>query len=184
MGCWGAPRDWWRSSRSQSGGVLYDWGAHLVEYVFQVVDAEVVEVAGFAREGVWATSSPWKADTNEDESCAVARFRNGVWLILTVTQLDANPSAGIVQFKGTKGTYIMDRNQYEIVSPSLGGELVRVTGRNPESEGWRFYENLKEHFVDGKPLVITPEYARRIVHILELVQRSARKGRALRPHYG
>ncbi len=28
----GKPGDWWRSSRSISGGILYDWGVHLLEY--------------------------------------------------------------------------------------------------------------------------------------------------------
>lgn len=26
------PGDWWRTSRSISGGILYDWGGHLLEY--------------------------------------------------------------------------------------------------------------------------------------------------------
>ena len=31
MGAWDKPKDWWRSSKSISGGILYDWGVHLLE---------------------------------------------------------------------------------------------------------------------------------------------------------
>jgi scyllo-inositol 2-dehydrogenase (NADP+) len=31
MGGYGQPRDWWRTSRKISGGILYDWGVHLLE---------------------------------------------------------------------------------------------------------------------------------------------------------
>ena len=40
------PGTTWRSSKSLSGGVLYDWGVHLIEYMLQVVDSDIVEVTG------------------------------------------------------------------------------------------------------------------------------------------
>jgi scyllo-inositol 2-dehydrogenase (NADP+) len=47
MGGWNRPGDWWRSSKSISGGILYDWGVHLLEYTLQIVDSDIVEVSGF-----------------------------------------------------------------------------------------------------------------------------------------
>ncbi|MHC4916831.1 MAG: Gfo/Idh/MocA family protein, partial [Planctomycetota bacterium] len=35
-GRWGNPGDWWRASRKISGGTLYDWGVHILEYGLQV----------------------------------------------------------------------------------------------------------------------------------------------------
>ncbi|MFZ2655804.1 MAG: Gfo/Idh/MocA family oxidoreductase, partial [Victivallales bacterium] len=40
MGGWGQPGDWWRTSRTISGGILYDWGVHLLEYSFQILEGE------------------------------------------------------------------------------------------------------------------------------------------------
>ncbi|HOF18326.1 MAG TPA: Gfo/Idh/MocA family oxidoreductase, partial [Phycisphaerae bacterium] len=53
MGGYGLPRDWWRTSKTISGGILYDWGVHLLEYALQLMPGKLVEVAGYAKEGFW-----------------------------------------------------------------------------------------------------------------------------------
>lgn len=53
MGQRSKPGDWWRSSKSISGGILYDWGVHLLEYSLQLIRSEIVEVTGFAKNGYW-----------------------------------------------------------------------------------------------------------------------------------
>jgi len=108
MGGRSKPGDSWRSSRSISGGILYDWGVHLLEYALQLVDGEMVEVTGFAKTGFWAPKTAWKKDTNEDEGFAVVRFNTGAWLTLTISQIDSNPKRGVLEITGTKGTYIME----------------------------------------------------------------------------
>lgn len=183
MGRFGKPGDWWRSSKSISGGILYDWGVHLLEYVLQIVDSEVVEVTGFAKKGVWAGQVKWGKDTNEDEGNAIVRFKNGVMLNLTITSLDANPKKGIVEFTGTKGSYVMDHQGYEIYYQD-GNKTTIVKGWAPKSEGWRLYRNVADHMVEGKPLAITGEWARRPIHILDLANRSATEGRTLKAKYG
>jgi len=184
MGRWSKPGDWWRSSKSVSGGILYDWGVHLLEYSLQLLDGEVREIAGFAKAGFWAGQTKWKEDTIEDEAFAAVRFSSGQWLTLSVSHLDANPKRGLLEITGTKGTYLMDHRQWEIVAPSLNGQIKRVTGPNPESEGWRYYRNVADHLVKGAPLVITPEWSRRPIHILDLASRSAAQNRSLRARYG
>ena len=44
-------------------------------------------------------------------------------------------------------------------------------GKNPPSQSWRFYQNLADHLVTGEKLVITPQWARRPIHILESRQK-------------
>lgn len=183
MGRFGKPGDWWRSSKSISGGILYDWGVHLLEYILQVVDSEVVEVSGFAKKGVWSGQVKWGKDTNEDEATAIVRFRNGVLLNLTITNLDSNPKPGIVEFVGTKGSYVMDHQAYEIHNLD-GNKTTIIKGRAMKSEGWRFYRNVADHMVEGKPLAITPEWARRPIHILDLANRSAKEARTMKAKYG
>jgi len=186
MGGWARPRDWWRSSKTISGGILYDWGVHLLEYSLQVMEARIVEVGGFAHTGYWAPQTPYKNDTNEDEAFAVVRFDNGSWLTLCVTSLDANPKEdhGILEITGTEGSYVMDHGTWKTVRYNSDGHRVVTSGKNPPSEGWRFYQNIADHLVKGVPLVITPEWARRPIHILDLACRSAKKGRALPAKYG
>ncbi len=58
IGGYGRPGDWWRSSRSISGGIMYDWGVHFLEYALQIIPENIVEVAGFSKTGFWAGPDP------------------------------------------------------------------------------------------------------------------------------
>ena len=183
MGGYGKPGDWWRTSKSISGGILYDWGVHLLEYSLQILKgAGLAEVAGFAHKGFWAPQTAWKKDTNEDEGFALARFTNGAWLSLTISSLDSNPKHGWLEITGTRGSYVFDGGTWE-VTHVRDGQTVVTKGRNPQGEGWKLYQNVADHLVKGKPLVITPEWARRPIHILDLANQSAKKGTALKAKY-
>jgi scyllo-inositol 2-dehydrogenase (NADP+) len=182
MGNWEKPRDWWRSSKTISGGILYDWGVHLLEYSLQVIPSEIVEVAGFSTGGYWGPQIKWKADASEDEGFAVVRFASGQWLTLMITSLDSNPKRGMLEITGTEGSYIMNYSDWETTTHK-GGRTVITKGKNPPSEGWRFYQNIVAHLVKGEKLVITPQWARRPIHILDLACRSAEKGSSLKAKY-
>jgi predicted dehydrogenase len=182
MGGYGKPGDWWRGSKSISGGILYDWGVHLLEYALQIVNSEIVEVMGFTHAGFWASQTKWKADTIEDEGFCVVRFRNGVCLTLRISQLESLPEPGVVKFTGTQGAYVMGHGEYEVVTHE-GSRRISTRGPNPQNEGWRFYANIAACMTRGEKLVITPEWARRPIHIIDLACQSAKRGVALRAKY-
>lgn len=182
MGGYRCPGAAWRSSKSISGGILYDWGAHLLEYSLQVIKSDIVEVMGHAATGFWAPKTPWKKDTIEDEGFAIVRFKNGAWLTLCISHIDSNPKPGIIEFTGTKGSYIMDHQAYTIVRHD-GQDTITTKGRNRRNEGWRFYKNIANHLTKGTKLVITAEWARRPIHILDLAGQSAKRGKALAAKY-
>jgi scyllo-inositol 2-dehydrogenase (NADP+) len=182
MGGFGCPGNWWRTSKSISGGILYDWGVHLLEYSLQLMDDEIVEVSGFAKTGHWESKTTWKKDCIEDEGFAVVRFKRGGWLTLKISNLEANQRPGILEIGGTKGSYIMNHEDYELITPS-GGKTRVLKAMNPQSEDWRFYQNIADHLTKGTKLVITPEWSRRPIHILDLADKSAKKGTALRAKY-
>lgn len=183
MGGYAMPRDWWRTSKTISGGILYDWGVHLLEYALQLMPGKLVEVAGYAKEGFWGPQTKWKKDANEDEGYLVGRFDNGGRVSLQISNLEARGKDGLVEFVGTKGSYLMHFDRYEITTHANGEKLLR-TGKNPQGEGWKLYQNVCDHLVKGAPLVITPEWARRPIHMIDLAVRSAKKGCALRATYG
>jgi predicted dehydrogenase len=182
MGGWGQPGDWWRTSKAISGGILYDWGVHLLEYALQIMQADIVEVSGFAKNGIWASKTKWKKDTNEDEGCAVIRFHNGGWVNLLISSVDSRPKPGWLEFTGTKGTYAMDWGGWEVITHK-GNQTLTTKGPNPESTGWKLYQNIADHLTKGEKMIITPEWARRPIHILDLANRSAKIGRALPAQY-
>ncbi len=172
------PGTTWRSSKSLSGGVLYDWGVHLIEYMLQVVDSDIVEVTGFARNGFWAAKTPWKKDTNEDEGLAIVRFSSGAWGSLTVSQIDSNPKRGVLEITGTKGTLICGHEDWESIAVK-GKQTIIKKGKNTPDEWHRYYANVVDFLTGKGTLAITPEWARRPIHILDLANQSAKQGKSL-----
>ena len=182
MGGYGYPLHWWRSSKKLSGGVLYDWGVHMLEYSLQLIDGEIADVTGYAHRGFWAEQSPWGADTIEDEASAVVRFRNGAVLFLTVSHIDANGGRTWIEVTGTRGTYKMNWNGYELIR-RVRKQSKTTTGENPPSQWQRYYRDLCDHLVKGTPLTITPEWARRPIHILDLADQSVRRKQTIKAKY-
>lgn len=178
----GKPWDIWRTSRSISGGILYDWGVHFLEYSMQLVDSEITEVTGHSKLGFWASQTKWKADTIEDEGFAVVRFKNGVWVTLCISLIDSNPKRGLMEVTGTKGTFWWDYDNHEITTKD-GGQTIVTKGRNPKEQWENYYANIAAHLTKGEPLVITAEWARRPIHILDLAVKSAERGESLKPKY-
>ncbi len=182
MGAYGQPGDWWRSSKSISGGILYDWGVHLLEYSLQILDGNMTEVSGYASTGHWAQKTRWGDDTNEDEAFAVVRFDNDQLLTLRITNIDSNPPEGQLEITGTEGSYIMSGGEWKTITHEDGVEVIRQ-GQNRDGEGWRFYQNIADHLVEDEPLVITAEWARRPIHILDLADKSVEAGKAMETKY-
>jgi len=182
-GQYGQPGDWWRTSKSISGGILYDWGVHLLEYSLQVLaGAQMTEVSGFAHTGFWASRTKWQKDTNEDDAAAIVRFKGGQVLMLRVSQLEANMRPGWIHFTGTRGAYSMSHGDWALHTVQNGVKTVR-SGSSPKSEGWRFYQNVADHLTRGAKLTITAEWARRPIHIIDWAGQSAQRGTALKTKY-
>lgn len=102
-------------------------------------------------------------------------------LTLLITTLDSNPKRGWVELVGTEGNYLLDGGSNEHIRRD-GNKLVTTTSRLAD-EGWRFYQNIADHLAKGEKLVITGEWARRPIHILDLAVQSARQGKTLRAKY-
>ena len=189
---WGGravPIDWWRSDRAYSGGVLYDWGVHLLEYALQLLPGQTItEVTGFATNGYWVKRASefklWHRDPIEDEARLIARTNAGVAIDLTVTQLDVVGKQHMFEVVGTDGHYSMTFPTWTRTSVRPDGVKVAETGNQPPGEQYRYYQNVADHLMHDAPLVITAEYARRMVHMLDLGVQSAKQGRALPAIYG
>ncbi|MEM1445888.1 MAG: Gfo/Idh/MocA family oxidoreductase [Planctomycetota bacterium] len=190
FGGYSPPRDWWRTSKSISGGVLYDWGVHLLEYSLQLIPDDIVEVSGFAKSGYWESVAPknfpWKGDMNEDEAHAIVRFAGGQMLHLSISMLRSEKIERPywISAVGTKGSYNFGQNGWTTRIANRKNELVEKTGKNPNSDGGKiFYKNIADYLTGKADLVITPEWARRPIHVLDLAGQSAAKGKALKAKY-
>ena len=181
------PKNWWRSDFAKSGGILYDWGVHLLENALQLLPgAKLTEVTGFHHTGYWAglapKDQPWVTTPIEDEGRLIARFHTGQWIEMVVSTLDRH-SHNLIEVVGTEGVYTITWPGYEIWKTDGSGTATTVSGRHYESAYPRFYQNIAAHLLHAEPLIITPQYARRMIHIIDLGIQSARSGRALPAAY-
>jgi len=196
FGNYSMPRDWWRTSKSISGGVLYDWGCHLLEYALQLTPGNLTEVSGYAQHGHWEAQAPkgfpFIGDMNEDDASLVARFDTGAHIHLRVSHLNAEAGVPFMKVYGTKGVYIMlnmggaksDKPGWLMRRVLKSGKISETTGNHVKSRGELFYKNVAGYLTGKEELIITPEWARRPIHILDLADKSATKGKAVKAKYG
>jgi predicted dehydrogenase len=130
---------------------------------------------------VWAKDTKWKSDTNEDDGLVVVRYASGAWSTLAMSSIESRPGQ-FFKITGTKGTCLLDWKQCEVIThkDSQTNSVITPIRKN---EGWKLYQNVADHLTKGAKLIISPEWARRPIHILDLACRSSKSGHALKAKY-
>ena len=170
-GGWGHPGHWWRSVKEISGGHFYDWGAHFLYWMLNLVkDKKLATVDGYYQKRVWMDV------TNEDEVQAVIRFRDGA---VGSIQMSSIARVGLPRWRilGTKGA-IEDTGggKFRLVT-EMDGLKANAEVKYKDGDWGAYYRNIGEHLTEGKPLEVTAEKARRVIQIIDLAERSSRAGR-------
>jgi len=168
------PRFWWRSDKKMSGGIMYDWGAHFIDWILNLVpDAKMVQVTGDFQKRVWHSV------TNEDHGQAWIRFDNGVTADFMVSSIAANtrPKWRIL---GTAGAIEADWKTIKLTSHAAGVKQeseIEVT--LPSYGTTEYYRTVADHLLMGEELAVTPEQARRVIAVVETAEKSSQAGRSL-----
>jgi predicted dehydrogenase len=174
-GGFGEPREWWRSYKEISGGIIYDWGAHFMEWMLQVMPYQMSEISGYQVKEVW------KKFTNEDELEAVVRFKGNAVASHTASSV-AMAGKDMIRITGTRGAIVATHSSVDVYTLDNGSK-VRTSVPMEKARNADYYKNVHDHLFDGAKLVITPEWARRVIQVLEYSGVSARKGQAVKAKY-
>ncbi len=171
MGGYAEPRTWWRSSKEISGGLMYDWGAHYMDWTLNFANKRIKSVTGDFQK------RKWHHVTNEDFTYALVRFEDDTTATLEQNTLNSVPKGNGWRVLGTEGGLAND---------GPGGEITwvhfeqgqRVEGRMPvpKSSWAAYYANVGNHLIMDERLVVTPEQARRAIGVIYLAEQSAKKG--------
>ncbi len=172
MGQYKHPGYWWRSHKPVSGGVMYDWGAHFVDWILNLMPHRMESVTGFLSTRVWHDV------TDDDHGKAIIRFEGGRSAELEVSNASA---AGKPKFRilGTKGGLTANWDPPVHVTTHAHGDVRKMDVPFVESR-WAidFYAGVRDHLLGGEPLPVTPESARRVIAVLELAEKSSETGQA------
>ncbi len=159
----------WRSDKKISGGAMYDWGAHFIDWILNLADSKVVKVAGELKKLVWHPV------TNEDYGRVCMKFENGITADFVSSSISAieRPKWRIL---GTKGAIETAGNEIKLVSYTSGMRHEGTVKILHAGETWAsYYRNIADHLLMGEELIVKPEQARRVIAVLEQCQRDSNK---------
>lgn len=171
---YGHPGHWWRSNKAVSGGAFYDWGAHFLDWILNLMPGQKVEsVTGFFHKRVWHDV------TNEDHVQAILRFDSGAHADLSFSQISSLPMPRW-RIQGTKGGILDDGSVKDGMKFFTFVEDMKVQGelRNKPGTWDQYYKDISAHMTEGAPLDVTPESARRVIAIIEAAEKSSQSGQA------
>jgi len=174
---YGKPGPWWRSFKEASGGYMYDWGAHFTEWLLQIMDAPMADIAGYMQKRVWHHV------TNEDEGIAVVRFKNGAVARLEMSSIAAAGVPHSFRILGTKGAITAAGEGYTVIKISKTGKRTEKTYAYPKGQHHKYYQNIRDHLLKGTDLIITAELGRRVIQVINYAEISHNKGRSVPAKY-
>ncbi|MCY4110106.1 MAG: Gfo/Idh/MocA family oxidoreductase [Chloroflexi bacterium] len=177
----------WRNVKSRSGGLLYNsLGAHAFDWVLRLfAGRRVLNVVGAA------VPAP-ELDLNELHTRAWLRFDSGVLADVTISRMSLTGQP-LWQITGTKGTIIdTGRNAtanylypFPVTAEAPGsfiarkledGQVVERLVEYSDSAWGKYYSDLALHLAGGGPEPVTRCDSRRVVAVMEAVEKSALSG--------
>ncbi len=179
-GGYGHPGHTWRADKAVSGGVLYDFGAHFLDWILNLVPARISHVTGTRHDLVW------HGVTNEDYMKVALRFENGVTAEFVSSQISALPQPKW-RILGTLGALEegATREELRLVSYASGVRHEGVVPVSSRMESWvSYYRQLADHLLLGEPNPVTPEQARRVIGVIQAAEVSAERGTGVPPFEG
>lgn len=184
----------WHSEVAVSGGAVYDWGSHHLDWILQLMGTPPTRLVAHGHKRVWHDV------TNLDQVRVRLSWPDGREAQFLQSDLaGVRPPKFFVQ--GTAGTiagyyrplavervepgvgYVREELHHAEAPVSLelaryesGTGLTRTTIPPRAPDRYGFHVNLADHLLYGEPLAVTPESAREVVALLEAAQRSTDEG--------
>ncbi len=165
----------WRGWKATNGGILFDWGAHLVDYALHFANSPVQAVSGF-----FYRNPARDPGLNEDHASLRIFFASGA--IANVVNYGTNP-APVHRYHliGDKGALVDEWNWGEkdamtVYTKLSGGEPATMTLPYVPTVPQKYYDNIADALCDGKQPMVSAESAARIIDVFCTTERSYAQG--------
>jgi scyllo-inositol 2-dehydrogenase (NADP+) len=190
VGGYGHPCNFWHSDEEVSGGAVYDWGSHFLDWILDLLPQQVASVTAAAHKRRWYDV------TNADHSRVTIAFADGAEAEFVHSDLAAamKPKWYVL---GTEGAIVGHWRHERVVSRSAIGTLVEDPLAASESPARitlhaadgsvtdvavapaprvPFHRELADHLLTGAPMSVTAAGSRRNISVMEAATVSARDG--------
>ncbi|NNF53857.1 MAG: Gfo/Idh/MocA family oxidoreductase [Acidimicrobiales bacterium] len=184
----------WHSEDSISGGAVYDWGSHHVDWILQLFGSAPQRLMCTAHTRVWLDTSnvdqlslwmQWadgrEATFRQSDVCAIRRPKFHIEGTEGTLQGHYAP---VTTHTITPGRGYRNQVSHHAEAPvslllaSYDGEhgLIESTIPPAPHPGWGFHQNLANHLLLGEPLAVLPQQSLDVVRVLEAAHRSGANG--------
>ena len=190
VGGYDHPCNFWHSDAEISGGAIYDWGSHYLDWILDLLPQPVQWVSATAHKRVWHDV------TNADHTRVLLHFADGVEAEFTHSDLAAarKPKFYVL---GTRGALVGSWQQERVVSRSPVGLVHEdrfAVSDAPASlvlhdaDGSQtalalqpapptpFHRELADALLSGLPMSVTPQGSRRNIAVMQAATTSAAEG--------
>ena len=178
----------WRGEADTSGGILFDWGAHLIDHALQLVPAPVRSVTCDPQYRGWGTEIGSYVRlllrfTNDVlysiEIGNLSRYEKPRWLILgergTLLKTGLDPQEPAM-LAGKIEAATEDPANRARIRTDLAGMSAEVVVETVRSDWTGYYQNIADALNGRAELVVKPEQVRRAMAVFDAAMRSARTG--------
>lgn len=196
VGGYGHPCNLWHSDEAVSGGAFYDWGAHVLDQLLDLVPDPVVHVTAATHK------LRWYDVTNADHSRVTVRFTTGAEAEFVYSDLAAalKPRWYVLGSEGAVvGTWrtekVVSRNDIgtlaeDVLAPADSPPVMTLhtgdgsvtTLATPPGELHPFHTQLADRLRLGLPMTVNGHQSRRVLAVMEAARESAtRNGTPVTP---
>ncbi len=178
-GAWGAQgaANPWRLKKQFGGGLLNDWGPHLLDQIFLVTKSRLKSLYCQVYGKIWTQEV-------DDHFWIELVFANG-----QTARVEASNNARIPQPRwylwGTKGTLqvkggdLADWNRAIIRKESGAYSMQTSISYEQRELSLGFYENFVDAVSNGKRLAVRPEQILRVMRTIDAARTSSSRGRSV-----
>ncbi len=195
QGSKGIPGDW-RCVKEAGGGMLLDWGVHLIDQIMWLVQSNVREV--------YAHMLSIKFRGVDDNFKLMLRFENGVSAFVEVDtytfinlprwhisgdsgtlQIDDFSCAGkivranTVEMKWDEGIVYTVAGPTRTMAPRPKESIEELSLPQMECDARDYYRNFRDADVNGAELAVKPEQAMRVMRVIDAAFQSAAKKKSI-----
>ena len=188
--------DTWRRKIEFGGGMLYDWGAHLIDQLLQLVPGKVTSV--FAR---FQHLIPSDADDNvrlelefENGVCALMEIGTCHFLMHPLWYVLGRQGSAQIDYWDLQGKLVQLRDTdvrfEDEIRPNIAGPSITMAPRaedtlqtlplpQPEPDKGFFYRNFLAALEGRENLTVAPEQTLRVMRIIDLAFASGKENQVL-----
>lgn len=187
----------WHVEPEMGGGMLYDWGVHLIDQMLDMVDSDIKSIYAQCRNVI--------NEKVDDYFNIHIRFENGILAEIELGTYYLTPkrawfiggntgSAVIEHFDGSgkivRTAHLLENVPGKITMTAAGP--TRSFGPAPEGllqeeklpkvdvSHRQYFEHFLKAFGGEEEIIVKPEQTRKVLQVMEAVRESARTGEAVR----